>query len=165
MFGRELPKATMPELPKYRLAPAVGKRRAESIIRQHKRFVRRYEAYRIKRRVRVENPDLRMIMDERKAKNMPEYADLVDEDAFEEDEEIVKDVWEDDGTEQPPKPEKPAAAAAGGKPAATGAAGKPAAGGAPAGGKPADKKPEPAKKPEAGKKPEPAKKPEAPKKK
>lgn len=104
-------------------------------------------------------------MDERKAKNMPEYADLVDEDAFEEDEEIVKDVWEDDGTEQPPKPEKPAAAAAGGKPAATGAAGKPAAGGAPAGGKPADKKPEPAKKPEAGKKPEPAKKPEAPKKK
>jgi hypothetical protein len=131
---------------------AIGKKKAKSIMRRYKHLVRRYEAYRVKHRVRVPEKYFRMIEDEREAKKMPEYADLLDEDAPEEDEEIVKDVWEDDGTEKPAKPEPAAKPEAAAKPAAGAAAAKPAAA------KPADAKKPEAKKPELAKKPDPKKK-------
>lgn len=99
---------------------AISQRKAKAIYSKYHRHYKRYRVVRVRQRVKVEEQYFRMIEDERKAKSMPEYKDLLDEDAPEEDEEIVKDVWEDDGiTAKPKAPEKPAPAASASKPTDT----------------------------------------------
>lgn len=53
----------------------------------------RYRIVRVVYRKRVTDDKLELLQDERKAKKRPDYKQLADEDASEEDEEILKDVW------------------------------------------------------------------------
>ena len=101
------------EPPNFRMRPAITKNKVRALYSRYKQLVNRYKRVGVIRRPPKEkNDNYEYITDERKVKNRPNYADMADEDAQEEDEEIVKEVWLDQAGEKKDDEEEAAAEAA-----------------------------------------------------
>lgn len=81
------------EAPKTKMVPAITRRKVRAMYSRYRQLLKRYRRVGVKRRVKEVFDDYELITDERKARRRPDYAELADEDAEEEEDEILKDVW------------------------------------------------------------------------
>ena len=95
VFGRDIPKLeTPPSPPTTRMRPAISKQKVRALYSRYRQLLNRYKRIGVRRRAPKEKFDgYEYITDERKVKNRPNYADMLNEDAEEEDEEIMKEVF------------------------------------------------------------------------